>query len=72
MDTQQLKLAFLFFLNILFVGFIWHLDISHNLDRLNINKTRGILKISPETGYRISQYGLIIILFLIDLLVILL
>lgn len=57
----------LIILNILFVGAIWHMDVNHNLDRLE-GKTRGIFRIKPETGFRLSEYVLVLILVLIDLL----
>ena len=63
------KIFLLIILNILFIGSIWHMDVNHNLDRLGDKKTRGIFKIHPETGYRISQYALVILLILLDLLV---
>ena len=58
----------LIILNILFVGALWHLDINHNLDRLGEKKTRGLFKVTPELGYRISIYALILILIALDLL----
>lgn len=61
-------LTLLLLLNIAFVIAIWHLDLNHNLDRLGQKQTRGILKISPEKGYRYSQYVLLICLFLLDIL----
>lgn len=62
-----MKLFLLFLLNILFVGAIWHMDVSHNLDRGGVKKTRGVFKISPDAAYRLSQYALILSLILIDL-----
>lgn len=44
------------------------MDINHNLDKLNQKTTSGIFKISPEQGYRYSQYVLLICLFLLDIL----
>lgn len=63
------KNLLLIVINILFVVAIWHMDINHNLDRLGERKTRGIFKISPETGHRMSQYVLIVLIVLLDLLV---
>jgi len=63
------KVFFLIILNILFVAAILHMNINHNLDRLGEKKTKGIFKLTPETGYRYSQYFLIAILILLDLLV---
>ena len=65
---MTIKFGVLFFLNIAYVFFLWHLDVNHALDRLGQEKTRGVFKIKPEAGYRFSLYGLIIILMLIDLL----
>lgn len=65
---MDFKLGLLFFLNIVYIGALWHLDLNHNLDKFGQEKTRGIFKIKPEAGYRLSQYVLIATLFLIDLL----
>lgn len=66
--SMNIKLGLLFFLNILYVGALWHLDVCHNLDRCGQEKTRGVFKIKPELGYRLSQYILIASLLLIDFL----
>ena len=62
-------MIFLFVLNVAYMFFLWHMDVNHNLDKLGENKTRGIFKIRPEFAYRLSQYGLIAVLLLIDLLI---
>ncbi|MCL5970339.1 MAG: hypothetical protein M1450_02475 [Patescibacteria group bacterium] len=62
------KSLLLIILNILFVAAVWHMDLNHNLDRLGEKKTRGVFKITPEKGYRYSQYFLIAVLIAIDLL----
>lgn len=56
-------------LNGVFLVSLWHMDVNHNLDRLGEKQTRGVLKISPEAGYRISQYCLVAAVFLLDLLI---
>lgn len=61
-------LILLFLLNIIFVGALWHMDVHHNLDRLGHSETRGIFKMRPEKAYRLSQYVLLLSLFLIDIL----
>lgn len=61
-----MSLVLLFSLNIVFVAAIWHMDVQHNLDRLGQKQTRGLLKISPESAYRVSQYVLILTLLAID------
>lgn len=61
----------LFFLNILFVAALWHMDVNHNLDKLGQSKTEGVFKLKPEQAYRYSQYILILTLFFIDILFIL-
>lgn len=61
-------LLLLLFLNILFVGAVWHMDVNHNLDKLGQEKTRGILRIKPENAYRYSYYVLILVLILLDIL----
>lgn len=61
-----MSLVLLFSLNIVFVTALWHMDVQHNLDRLGQKKTRGFLKISPESAYRVSQYVLILTLLAID------
>ncbi len=66
-----MTLIFLFALNILLVGALWHMDVHHNLDKLGQSETRGMFKIKPEKAYRYSQYILLISLFLIDVLFIL-
>ncbi|MEX2008316.1 MAG: hypothetical protein WD850_02430 [Candidatus Spechtbacterales bacterium] len=67
---MTLLLFLLFFLNILFVGAVWHMDINHHLDREGVKVTRGIFRITPETAYRVSQYLLIATLLAIDALVV--
>jgi hypothetical protein len=57
------------FLNALFIASLRHLDINHHLIRLGKKQTQGEVKISPEKGYRTSQYGLIIVVLLLDLVV---
>lgn len=66
-----MALIILFFLNILFVSALWHMDVSHNLDKLERPKTRGVFKIKPEAAYRYSQYVLLLALLLIDVLFVL-
>lgn len=61
-------LILLFLLNIIFVAALWHMDVHHNLDKYNHSETSGIFKMRPEKAYRISQYILIVTLFLIDVL----
>ena len=60
---------FIIVVNGLFLIALWHLDVNHNLDRLGEKGTRGIFKITPEAGYRISEYLLIASVFLLDCLV---
>lgn len=62
-----MKLPLLFLLNIIFVVAIWHMDVNHNLDRKGTRRTRGVFKISPEAGFRYSQYALLATIFLLDL-----
>ena len=64
-------LIFLFALNILLVGALWHMDVHHNLDKLGQSETRGMFKIKPEKAYRYSQYILLVSLLLIDVLFVL-
>ena len=68
---RAMTLIFLFFLNILLVAALWHMDINHNLDRLGQSETRGVFKIKPERAYRYSQYALLLSLLLIDALFVL-
>lgn len=63
-----MSLIILFFLNILFVGALWHMDVHHNLDKYGHSKTRGVFKVKPEAAYRYSQYILLLILLLVDIL----
>ena len=63
-----MSIILLFLLNILFVGAIWHMDLSHNLDKKGESQTRGVFKIPPEKAYRYSYYVLLAVLFLIDIL----
>ena len=63
-----MQMFLLLILNILFIFALWHMDVNHTADRLGEKKSRGVFKISPEEGYRYSQYGLIICLILLDLL----
>jgi len=58
----------LFILNILFVGAVWHISASHQIGKLGQKRTGGVLKLSPETAFLLSEYVLISILFLIDVL----
>ncbi len=69
--TTIMTLILLFFLNILFVGALWHMDVHHNLDRLGQSETRGMFKMKPATAYRYSQYVLVLSLLLIDALFVL-
>jgi hypothetical protein len=58
----------LFLFNILFVIALWHITISHQIQKLGQKKTCGVLKISPEKAFLFSEYTLILIMFLIDIL----
>ena len=68
---MSFALLALLLLNILFMVALWHLDVSHNLDRVGETSTRGIFKIKPETAYRYSQYALVLTLSLLDVLFVL-
>lgn len=63
-----MKIILFFLLNIIFVAAVWHLDINHNLEKYGQKKTGGVLKITPERGFRISEYVLLVVLFLLDVL----
>jgi len=64
----NIGIILLFFLNISFVAALWHISINRQLEKLGQKKTGGVLKISPETGFLLSEYVLVLILFLIDIL----
>ena len=57
-------------LTIAFMAALWHLSINSIHTGLSQTKSGGIIHISPEEGYRYSEYGLITILFAYNLLVI--
>lgn len=61
-----MTLVILFFLNIIYVGALWHMDVHHNLDKYGHTETRGVFKMTPERAYRYSQYVLMVILLAID------
>lgn len=71
MHNLDYMILLLLGLNILFMGALWHMDVNHNLDKLGKTETQGIFKITPEKGYRYSQYILIASLLLIDVLFVL-
>lgn len=55
--------------NMVILASLWHMSVNHTLDRLGEKRTRGVLKITPEAGYRISQYFLIAGVLLLDFLI---
>jgi len=57
------------FLNALFIASLRHMDINHHFIKLGKKRARGAVEISSEKGYKISQFGLIIVLLLFDLLI---
>lgn len=63
-----MQLAALFLLTIIGVAAIWHMDVNQNLERFRKKQTEGIFKISPEVGFRYSEYVLIAVIFAFDLL----
>lgn len=67
-----MALFLLFILNILFLVALTHMSLHHNLQKLGQKKTGGILKVSTEMGFILSEYALGAILILIDLLFIVL
>lgn len=64
-----LIVSIILFLNALFIASLRHMDVNHHLIRLGKKRTQGVVKISSEKGYRTSQYGLIIVVLLLDLLI---
>jgi hypothetical protein len=64
----MLSLILLFLLNILFVAALWHVTVNYQIQKLGQKKTGGVLKISSETAFILSEYCLVLILFLIDIL----
>lgn len=64
----MVTLILLFLLNILFIAAVWHITVAHQIQKLGQKKTGGVLKISPEKAFLLSEYALILILFLIDVL----
>jgi hypothetical protein len=64
----MLSLILLFLLNILFVAALWHVTVNYQIQKLGQKKTGGVLKISSETAFILSEYCLFLILFLIDIL----
>ncbi|MBI4099415.1 hypothetical protein HY440_00235 [Candidatus Microgenomates bacterium] len=63
---MKLEILTLFVLNILFLLALWHMDVTHNEDRLGAKLTRGFFKIPPERAYRYVYYSFIAILVAID------
>lgn len=66
---MMLAVIITLFLNAVFIASLRHMDINHHLIRSRERQAGGVVKISPEKGYRISQYGLIIVVLLLDLLI---
>ena len=65
----MLVITIVLLLNGVVLASLWHMSINHTLDRLGEKLTRGVLKITPEAGYIISQYCLVAAVFLLDLLI---
>lgn len=63
---MRLEVLGLFVLNLVFLIALWHMDVTHNEDRLGAELTRGIFKIPPERAYRYSYYVFIAVLAAID------
>ena len=57
-------------LTIAAVFLLWHWDVNQNLGKLGVKQTSGVFRIPPYTACKLSQYGLILIVFLFNLLVI--
>jgi len=47
---------------------LWHITVSHQIEKLGQKKTGGFLKISPATAFLLSEYIIVLILFGIDIL----
>jgi len=61
-------LILLFALNISFMGAVWHMSSNHILEGFGQELTGGIFRVTPETGFRLSEYWVIGTLFLMDVL----
>lgn len=61
------KAIILIVLNIFFVMALWHMDVNHVMAEDGKKRTRGFFHFGPERAYRTSQYALIALVILVDL-----